>query len=139
MEAATSPHISSTASSDRDENYDLYAQNRGLEYTPEEGKKVLRKIDLQLIPLLFVIYMIQYLDKNSINFASVYGLEEGTGLKGQDYSWLGECNTFISPFGHCLNRSRLHLLLWLLDRPVACRTGTAEATGREIPWNHHDR
>lgn len=102
MEAATSPHISSTASSDRDENYDLYAQNRGLEYTPEEGKRVLRKIDLQLIPLLFVIYMIQYLDKNSINFASVYGLEEGTGLKGQDYSWLGECTSFISPFGYVL-------------------------------------
>lgn len=58
MEAATSQPISSTAS-DRDENYDLYRQNRDLEYTAEEGKKVLRKIDLQLIPLLFVIYMIQ--------------------------------------------------------------------------------
>ncbi|KAJ5814851.1 hypothetical protein N7474_006628 [Penicillium riverlandense] len=33
--------------------------------------------------------MLQYLDKNSINFASVYGLKEGTGLVGQDYSWLG--------------------------------------------------
>ncbi|GAB1214304.1 hypothetical protein ATERTT37_003466 [Aspergillus terreus] len=33
--------------------------------------------------------MLQYLDKNSINFASVYGLKEGTHLKGQDYSWLG--------------------------------------------------
>lgn len=30
----------------------------------------------------------QYLDKNSINFASVYGLKQGTHLKGQDYSWL---------------------------------------------------
>jgi hypothetical protein len=28
------------------------------------------------------------LDKNSINFASVYGLKQGTGLTGQDYSWL---------------------------------------------------
>jgi len=32
----------------------------------------------------------QYLDKNSINFASVYGLKQGTGLEGQDYSWLSK-------------------------------------------------
>jgi hypothetical protein len=32
---------------------------------------------------------LQYLDKNSINFSSVYGLQKGTHLKGQDYSWLG--------------------------------------------------
>jgi hypothetical protein len=107
VEAATSPALSTTASSDRDENYEFYRQNRGLEYTPEEAKKTLRKIDKRLIPLLFVIYMIQvrghrdsvfmdlektncvqYLDKNSINFASVYGLKQGTHLKGQDYSWL---------------------------------------------------
>ncbi|KAJ5988165.1 MFS general substrate transporter [Penicillium waksmanii] len=86
--ATTSPPISSIASEDHDKNYAFYRQNRGLDYTPEEEKRTLRKIDLQLIPLLFVIYMIQYLDKNSINFASVYGLKQGTGLTGQDYSWL---------------------------------------------------
>lgn len=59
VEAGASPVLSSTASSDRDENYDFYRQNRGLEYTPEEAKKTLRKIDKRLIPLLFIIYMIQ--------------------------------------------------------------------------------
>ncbi|KAJ5150888.1 MFS general substrate transporter [Penicillium canariense] len=88
VEAATSPALSTTVSSGHDENYEFYRQNRGLEYTPKEAKRTLRKIDRQLIPLLFVIYMIQYLDKNSINFASVYGLKQGTHLKGQDYSWL---------------------------------------------------
>ncbi len=34
-------------------------------------------------------YLLQYLDKNSINFANTFGLQEGTGLHGQDYSWLG--------------------------------------------------
>lgn len=58
-EAATSPPISSTTSSDRDDNYEFYRQHQGLEYTPDEAKRTLRKIDLQLIPLLFVIYMIQ--------------------------------------------------------------------------------
>ncbi|PKY00147.1 MFS general substrate transporter [Aspergillus campestris IBT 28561] len=75
--------------SDRDDNYAIYKESHGLDYTTEEGKKVLRKIDFRLVPLLFVIYMLQYLDKNSINFASVYGLKKGTNLHGQDYSWLG--------------------------------------------------
>lgn len=80
----------SAASQDRDETYDVYKQSRlGLETTPAEAKKVLRKIDTRLLPILILTYMLQYLDKNSINFASVYGLKEGTGLEGQDYSWLG--------------------------------------------------
>lgn len=59
VETTTSPPLSETASSDRDENYEFYDKNRGLEYTPEEAKKTLRKIDRRLIPLLFIIYMIQ--------------------------------------------------------------------------------
>jgi hypothetical protein len=58
-EATLSPPLSSTESSDRDENYTFYKQHQGLEYTPEEAKRVLRKIDLRLIPLLFLIYMLQ--------------------------------------------------------------------------------
>ncbi|OQE44584.1 hypothetical protein PENCOP_c002G08615 [Penicillium coprophilum] len=88
VEAGISPVILSTASAERDENYEFYKQHQGLEYTAEEAKRVLRKIDIRLIPLLFLIYMLQYLDKNSINFASVYGLKQGTHLKGQQYSWL---------------------------------------------------
>ena len=49
----------STGSSGRDDNYEIYKQNQGLEYTRDEEKSVIRKIDLQLIPLLFVIYMLQ--------------------------------------------------------------------------------
>ncbi|KAJ1715495.1 MFS transporter [Aspergillus flavus] len=85
----SSAPLSSAGSSDRDDNYEVYQQTRALEYTPEEAKKVLRKIDLRLMPLLFLIYLLQYLDKNSLNFSSVYGLKEGTHLEGQDYSWLG--------------------------------------------------
>jgi hypothetical protein len=59
VEATASPTISTTASSDRDDNYAFYRQHQDIEYTPEEARKTLRKIDLQLIPLLFVIYMIQ--------------------------------------------------------------------------------
>ena len=59
VEATASPTISSADLSDRDDNYAFYRQHQDIEYTPEEAKKTLRRIDRQLIPLLFVIYMIQ--------------------------------------------------------------------------------
>lgn len=55
----SSAPLSSAGSSDRDDNYEVYQQTRALEYTPEEAKKVLRKIDLRLMPLLFLIYLLQ--------------------------------------------------------------------------------
>lgn len=78
-----SPKAISKSASDLDDNYNLYQQQAGEVLDPNEAKKVLRKIDLRIIPVLFIIYLLQYLDKNGINYASVYGLEQGTGLKGQ--------------------------------------------------------
>lgn len=79
-----------TSSTHLDDNYELYKTARDLEIDRAEEKRVLRKIDVRMLPILFVTYMLQYLDKISINFASVYGLDKGTHLVGQDYSWLGK-------------------------------------------------
>jgi hypothetical protein len=75
--------ISSAVASHVDDNYELYKNGRDIEYDPAEEKRVLRKVDYRIIPILFVTYMLQYLDKNSINFSSVYGLQKGTHLHGQ--------------------------------------------------------
>ncbi|KAL9066363.1 MAG: hypothetical protein Q9157_007164 [Trypethelium eluteriae] len=77
-----------TSSSDVDDTYDLYKQHAADDISAAEAKRVLRKIDLRILPILIVTYLLQYLDKNGINYASVYGLQKGTGLHGQDYSWL---------------------------------------------------
>ncbi|CAD6444249.1 05995047-e79e-49fe-940b-0374692c42c8 [Sclerotinia trifoliorum] len=79
---------SPTVSTHLDDNYALYENARNIEVDPQEAKRVLRKIDIRLMPILFVTYMLQYLDKNSINFSSVYGLQKGTHLVGQQYPWL---------------------------------------------------
>jgi hypothetical protein len=84
----TADEIYSVTSRDLDETYELYKKQDATNINPQEAGRVLRKIDLHVLPLLMVSYMLQYLDKSSINFASVYGLQTGTHLKGQDYSWL---------------------------------------------------
>lgn len=54
----------------------------------EVARRVLRKIDTRLIPLLFITYMLNFMDKTILSSASVFGIKEDTGLKGQEYSWV---------------------------------------------------
>ncbi|KAJ4395704.1 hypothetical protein N0V91_010673 [Didymella pomorum] len=89
IQHSPSPELSSEASSQLDDTYEAYKSNLGAEVDPAEAKKTLRKIDFRIVPILFFTYLLQYLDKNGINYASAFGLQEGTNLKGQDYSWLG--------------------------------------------------
>ncbi|KAI1085576.1 MFS general substrate transporter [Whalleya microplaca] len=89
-EAATSrrDREPSVSSRDLDDTYELYRRQDTTELDPEEARQVLRKIDWHILPLLMVTFMLQYLDKSSINFASVFGLRQGTNLHGQQYAWL---------------------------------------------------
>jgi hypothetical protein len=80
---------SSETSSRLDDTYEAYKSNRGIEVNPAEAKTTLRKIDKRIVPILFFIYLLQYLDKNGINYASAYGFIEGTNLGKNGYSWLG--------------------------------------------------
>lgn len=84
-----SSSVESNTSSQYDDTYEVYRKHQTDEVDAAEAKKVLRKIDMRLMPILFFIYLLQYLDKNGINYASAYGLAQGTNLHGQDYSWLG--------------------------------------------------
>ncbi|KAF4121925.1 Major Facilitator Superfamily [Geosmithia morbida] len=52
------------------------------------AKRVLRKIDRTIIPLLFVTYMFNFMDKTILSSAAVFGLREDNNLKGQQYSWV---------------------------------------------------
>ncbi|KAI1326622.1 MFS general substrate transporter [Xylariaceae sp. FL0255] len=94
IETARSPSIIdeigtlASLSRDFDETYETYKQQDATTIDPHEAKLVLRAIDWNLLPLLMVTYLLQYLDKSNINFASVFGLQKGTHLVGQDYAWL---------------------------------------------------
>ncbi|KAF4463623.1 allantoate transporter [Fusarium albosuccineum] len=62
---------------------------RRIKVTPEDDARVLRRIDLVVLPLMLAVYFLQGLDKATIAYASIFGLIEDTGLKGNQFSWLG--------------------------------------------------
>ncbi|KAJ5281964.1 hypothetical protein N7478_007336 [Penicillium angulare] len=62
-------------------------QMLAVESTPEEEKKVLRKLDFVLIPLMGAAYFLQFLDKLALSQATLFNLREDLKLHGSQYSW----------------------------------------------------
>ncbi|CAK7273266.1 Allantoate permease [Sporothrix epigloea] len=56
--------------------------------TPAEERALLRKIDWNLMPLLCIVYGLNYLDKTCVSYASIMGFKKDAHLIGQDYSWV---------------------------------------------------
>ncbi|CAM1501341.1 Fc.00g105030.m01.CDS01 [Cosmosporella sp. VM-42] len=56
-------------------------------YTPEEEKGVLRKIDIVILPFMCFVFSLQYLDKQSLSYAAVFGLLTDLDLTASQYSW----------------------------------------------------
>ncbi|KAH6664417.1 MFS transporter-like protein [Halenospora varia] len=57
---------------------------------PKAEKRLLRKLDMRLIPVLFILYLFSYLDRSNIGNAKIAGMsaELKFSKNGNDYSWL---------------------------------------------------
>lgn len=53
---------------------------------PAQLKRLIRKIDVMIAPLLASVYFLQYLDKTTLSYAAVMGIRKDAHLVGQDYS-----------------------------------------------------
>ncbi|RFU29744.1 hypothetical protein B7463_g6600, partial [Scytalidium lignicola] len=55
----------------------------------KEKRKLLWKIDLTILPLLWVTTIVGAVDKVIISNAAIYGMREDTHLVGNDFNWVG--------------------------------------------------
>lgn len=60
-----------------------------LRISPKTNARILRRVDIALLPLMLVVYFLHALDKATLSYASVFGLIDDTGLHGSQFSWLG--------------------------------------------------
>ena len=51
----------------------------------EVERRLVRRIDIRILPMVIIIYIFNYLDRNSITQARLYGLQEDTHVKGAVY------------------------------------------------------
>lgn len=52
----------------------------------EAEKALVRKIDIRLMPMIVLMYIMNYLDRNNIAAARLGALEEDLNLKGNEYA-----------------------------------------------------
>jgi ACS family allantoate permease-like MFS transporter len=69
--------------------YAVEAEQEAVQISPEEERKLLWKIDLFLLPLICLLYAIQFMDKVSTGYAAVMGLRKYYHMHGNQYSWCG--------------------------------------------------
>ncbi|KAF5523299.1 putative transporter [Colletotrichum aenigma] len=59
-------------------------------WSPEERsereKKFVRKIDWRLLPILIIVYIMNYIDRNAVPHARVQGLEKDLNMSGYQYN-----------------------------------------------------
>ncbi|KAK2731793.1 hypothetical protein FQN55_004450 [Onygenales sp. PD_40] len=55
---------------------------------PEASRRLVRKIDLYVMPLICIVYFCQYLDKIAISYASVTGIRQSANLEGNQFNWV---------------------------------------------------
>ncbi|KAF5564240.1 allantoate permease [Fusarium napiforme] len=62
----------------------------------ELNKKLIRKVDMILLPMLMGTYMLQYIDKNALSYAAVFDLFTDTGISSDQYSWFAKLGGLLT-------------------------------------------
>ena len=55
---------------------------------PEIEKRVIRKMDFHVVPLVTALYVLAFLDRSNIGNAKIAGMETELHLEGNRYQWL---------------------------------------------------
>ena len=66
--------------------FEIAEEGNAILEDPVQLKKLVRKIDLTIAPLLAAVYFLQFLDKTTLSYTAVMGIRTDTHLVGQDYS-----------------------------------------------------
>ncbi|KAJ4411644.1 Allantoate permease [Gnomoniopsis sp. IMI 355080] len=109
-----------------------------IELDPEDERKLLRKIDWNIMPMLCIVYGLNYLDKTTVSYASIMGLKTDLHLVGQQYSWIGSMFYFgylfwEYPTNRLLQRlplgkwSAFNVIMWGLV--LCCMAATKDFAG----------
>ncbi|VVT51624.1 uncharacterized protein SAPINGB_P003158 [Magnusiomyces paraingens] len=58
------------------------------EIDPKEIDRITRKVDMMILPFIFVSYVFFYVDKTTLSYAAIFGITKDLKLTGDKYSWL---------------------------------------------------
>ncbi|KAF3391133.1 hypothetical protein DPV78_011220 [Talaromyces pinophilus] len=107
------------------------------------NKRLVRKVDLLLMPLLAGTYMLQYIDKSALAYSAVFDLFTSTHMSSNQYSWLASIFYFAYlvaeyPWGYVAQKTKMakvvsgNIVAWgaMLMITAACTSFTGMAICR---------
>jgi len=68
------------------------------EWRDQKTKRLLRKVDLRLLPLLFVMWVLNFLDRSNLAQARLGKLEKDLGMHGTDFNLATSILFVVSSF-----------------------------------------
>lgn len=74
-----------------DEELAKYINAEAIDIPEEESTRLRRMIDKRVLVIMITTYFLQAIDKGTLSFASIMGIQTDAGLHGQQYSWLTTC------------------------------------------------
>lgn len=84
-----SPQTGKEVNVDVDDSMEYAAGGRKIEIDSATNKRILRKIDIYLLPIMCCLYCLQFIDKTSNSLASIMGMREDLKMTGSMYPWTG--------------------------------------------------
>ncbi|KAI6160252.1 MFS general substrate transporter [Pisolithus thermaeus] len=104
---------------------------------PEEALRIRKKIDKHILPLMCMLFFVEFMDKTALGNAAVLGIETATNLTVNQYNWLGtifylSCLLFEYPQSLALQRlpvgkwTSANIFVWAiaLSCTAACKNFT---------------
>lgn len=73
---------------DADTAVALFTDESNETIDPQEMRILERKIDFMILPYLAVCYAFFYIDKTTLSYAAIFGIEDDLHLHGIEYNWL---------------------------------------------------
>ncbi|KAL8685007.1 MAG: hypothetical protein Q9224_006020 [Gallowayella concinna] len=64
----------------------VHESSNTVEATPDELRRLRRKVDWWIVPIMFACYTMQFIDKVSLNYAAVMGLNQELNLKANEFT-----------------------------------------------------
>lgn len=64
------------------------AEDKTVTFTAAEERSLTKKFDLNVVPLVSVLYLLSYLDRSNIGNAKTAGMQTALKLSSADYTWL---------------------------------------------------
>ncbi|CAH0055613.1 unnamed protein product [Clonostachys solani] len=102
---------------DVDQAYQFAKEHCAGPLSDEDNRRILRKIDFHLLPLMVITYTLNFMDKNALSYSANFGLIDDNHLVGNQYSWAS---------------GSIFYLAYMVSQPVVARLVVRFPVGRFV-------